>query len=51
LSPLNDLILLGSDLATEIMMRREAGHINAIAGLVVFPAMVDAADAALLVAT
>src|SRR5262249_54044473 len=40
---------LGLDLVLEILRRRHARHVDAIAGNVELPAVVDAADAVLLV--
>jgi len=45
-----DHIGLSFDLVFEVLMRRRVRHIDAIALRVVFPAVIDAADAVLLVA-
>src|SRR5258708_30433538 len=41
----------GLHLVLEILVRRHARHVDAVAGDIVFPAMIDAADAAFLVAS
>ena len=43
-------VRLGADLVLEVLMRRHVRHVEAVAGHVEFPAVIDAADPALLVA-
>ena len=45
------LVRLGMDLFLEVHARRDGGHIDAFAVHVELPAMIDAADAILFVAT
>ena len=47
---LGGLVGLGLDLVLEVLMRRHVRHVDAVAVHVVFPAVIDAADAVLLVA-
>ncbi len=46
-----DLVGLGVHLLPEILLRRQVRHVDAVAVGVVFPAVIDAADAAVLVAS
>ena len=45
-----DLVGLGLDLIAEVLVCRQIGHVEAIAGDIVFPAVIDAAQPAFLVA-
>src|SRR5579859_1615160 len=47
---LDRAVRFGADLVLEILMRRHIGHVDTSAGRIEFPAVIDAADATLLVA-